>query len=68
VIDARTTRTAGYCVSQRLRKRVEEIFDWTKTTGGFRKTRFIGLARTRLAGLMVAASYNLLRIARLLPA
>jgi transposase len=68
VIDARTIRTAGYRISQRLRKRVEEIFGWAKTTGGFRKTRFIGLARTRLAGLMVAASYNLLRIARLLPA
>ena len=36
---------------------MEEIFGWTKTTGGFCKTRFIGLARTRLAGLMVAASY-----------
>src|SRR5271165_3048157 len=66
-LDTRTTRSAGYAVSQRLRKRVEEIFGWAKTIGGFRKTRFIGLARTRLAGLMVAATYNLMRVAKLLP-
>ena len=66
-IDGRTTRAAGYAISQRVRKRVEEIFGWTKTVAHFRKTRFVGLARNRLAGLMIAASYNLLRIARLLP-
>jgi hypothetical protein len=38
-IDARTTRAAGYKISQRIRKRVEEIFGWFKTVGNFRKTR-----------------------------
>ena len=33
---------AGYQVSQRRRKRVEEIFGWLKTVGGLRKTRFVG--------------------------
>jgi transposase len=66
-IDGRTTGAAGYAISQRVRKRVEEIFGWAKTVGNFRKSRFVGLAKTRLAGLMVAASYNLLRIAKLLP-
>src|SRR5215468_1211248 len=67
-IDARTTRHAGYAVSQRKRKRVEEIFGWMKTVGGFRRTRFKGLRRTQLAATIVAAAYNLLRICRLLPA
>jgi transposase len=65
-IDARTTRHPGYAVSQRLRKRVEEIFGWTKTTGNFRRTRYRGKARTQLAAYFVGAAYNLLRVAKLL--
>jgi hypothetical protein len=38
-IDGRTTRHAGYVVSARLRKRIEEVFGWTKAAAGFRKTR-----------------------------
>lgn len=64
-LDARTTRHAGYGVSQRQRKRIEEIFGWMKTVSGFRKTRFIGRAKTQLAAYMVGAAYNLLRLARL---
>ena len=64
-IDDRTTRHAGYLVSQRKRKLVEEIFGWMKTIGGFRRTRFKGLRRTRLAAMIVAATYNLLRVCRL---
>jgi transposase len=66
-IDARTTRHPGYSISQRVRKRVEEIFGWAKTVGNFRKTRFKGLARTQLAAYLVGAAYNLLRIAKLWP-
>lgn len=66
-IDGRTTRHPGYLVSQRKRKLVEEIFGWMKTFGGFRHTRFKGRRRTQLAGTLVAAAYNLLRICRLLP-
>ena len=44
-IDARTTRHPGYAVSGRVRKRIEEVFGWTKATAGFRKTRHRGLAR-----------------------
>jgi len=29
-IDGRTTRHAGYTVSQSIRKRVEEVFGWLK--------------------------------------
>ena len=64
-IDGRTTRHAGYAISQRIRKRVEEIFGWLKTIACFRKTRFKGKDRTQFAGYMVGAAYNLLRIAKL---
>lgn len=67
-IDRRTTRHAGYLVSQRVRKRVEEIFGWMKTIGGFRRTRFKGRARTQLAAHFVGAAYNLVRIAKLMAA
>jgi hypothetical protein len=67
-IDDRTTRHPGYLVSQRKRKRVEEIFGWMKTIGGFRRTRFKGLRQTQLAATIVAATYNLLRMCRLIPA
>ena len=64
-IDGRTTCWSGYDTSQRIRKRIEEIFGWMKTIGGLRRTRFRGLARTQLAGYLVACAYNLVRMARL---
>ena len=66
-IDGRTTSSPGYAISQQIRKRVEEIFGWMKTTGGFRRTRYRGLERARLAGYLVATAYNLVRLARLAP-
>ena len=65
-LDGRTTRHAGYAVSLRIRKRVEEVFGWMKTVGGFRRTRYRGVARTDLAGYLVATAYNLVRLAKLL--
>lgn len=67
-IDGRTTRHEGYATSQRLRKRVEEVFGWMKTVGGFRRTRYQGLDRTGLAGYLVATAYNLVRMAKLIVA
>ena len=64
-IDRRTTRHVGYAISQCIRKRIEEIFGWMKTVGGFRRTRYRGLERTQLAGYLVATAYNLVRMARL---
>ena len=64
-VDRRTTRHPGYAVSLRIRKRVEEIFGWMKTVGGFRRTRTRGLAKTQLAGYQVAAAYNLVRMSKL---
>ncbi len=64
-LDGRTLRSQGYRVSQRLRKRTEEIFGWMKVIGGFRKTRYRGEARTQVFAYWVGAAYNLLRISRL---
>jgi hypothetical protein len=66
-LDARTTRHEGFAISQRKRKRIEEIFGWMKTVGGLRKTRFVGIAKTQLTAHLVGAAYNLLRMARLQP-
>jgi transposase len=67
-IDGRTTRHPGYAISQRIRKRVEEIFGWAKTVACFRRTRFRGRARTQLAARLIAAAYNLIRMAKLIGA
>ena len=67
-VDTRTTRHAGYAISQRVRKRVEEIFGWMKTVGNFRKTRYVGMAVNQLTAYMLGAAYNLVRIGKLLEA
>ena len=64
-IDARTTRHAGYLISQRKRKRVEEIFGWMKTIGGMRKLRHRGLHLVGWMFTFAAAAYNLVRIRNL---
>lgn len=64
-LDGRTTRHESYAISQRKRKRIEEIFGWMKVVGGLRKSRFVGITKTQLAAYMVGAAYNLLRMARL---
>lgn len=64
-LDARTTTRSGYQKSQRIRKRIEEIFGWMKTVGGLRRSRYLGLDRTQAWGYFVAGTYNLLRMARL---
>jgi len=64
-IDGRTTQHEGYAVSQRKRKRVEEVFGWMKTVALQRKTRFRGLARVGYMFTFAAAAYNLVRMRNL---
>jgi transposase len=64
-IDGRTTRHAGYAVSQQRRKRVEEIFGWLKTVGLMRKTRHRGVRRVDWMFTFTLAAYNLVRIRNL---
>ena len=67
IVDKRTTRHAGYQFSQRVRKRIEEIFGWVKTVGGGRKLRYKGVERNQLWAELTAVAYNLVRMAKLAP-
>ena len=64
-IDGRTTQHEGYAVSQRKRKRVEEVFGWLKTVALQRKTRFRGPDRVGWMFTLAAAAYNLVRMRNL---
>jgi Transposase DDE domain. len=64
-LDGRTTQTSGYQKSERIRKRVEEIFGWMKTVGGLRRTRYRGISRTQAWAYFVGSAYNLLRMVKL---
>ncbi len=64
-IDGRTTRHGGYQASQRVRRRIEQVFGWLKSAAGLRKSRYRGRPRTDFYATLAATSYNLLRIARL---
>jgi transposase len=65
-IDGRTTRHPGYHVSQRRRKRIEEVFGWLKTSAGLAKTKFRGKRRVDASFTLALAAYNLVRLPRLL--
>jgi Transposase DDE domain len=67
-INGRTKRHAGYQVSQRKRKRIEEVFGWLKTVGMLRKTRHRGVLKVGWVFTFAAAAYNLVRMRSLLPA
>lgn len=64
-IDARTTRHAGYRVSQVMRRTIERSFGWLKQSGSWRRTRFKGTARVALDAVLAVVALDLLRIARL---
>lgn len=61
----RRKRNKGYQLSQRIRKRVEEIFGWAKTIGGARRARHVGRWKIGQQALLVGTAYNLLRLARM---
>jgi hypothetical protein len=67
-IDGRITRHAGYAVSQRKRKLVEEPFGWGKTVGPIRKTMLRGIRRVCAQFTLTMAAYNLAKLPRLLAA
>jgi hypothetical protein len=64
--NGRTARHAGYAVSQRIRKRIEEAFGWIKTIAGQEKTKFRGRERVGWAFTFAAAAYNLARLPKLM--
>jgi hypothetical protein len=64
-IDARTTRHAGYKISQRKRKRIEECFGWLKTIALLRKVRHRGVCKVDWIFTFACAAYNLARMRNL---
>lgn len=58
----RRTRTAGYQVSQKCRKKIEELFGWAKTIGGLARTRLIGHWKTNQQAHIAGAAFNLTRL------
>jgi transposase len=66
-IDARTTRHAGYEVSQKKRKRIEECFGWLKDIALLRKLKHRGLFKVSWVFTFAAAAYNLVRMRKLIP-
>jgi transposase len=65
-VDRRVTRHAGYAVSQRYRKRIEEVFGWIKRAAGLAKVKLRGRARVDTAFTLALAAYNLIRLPKLL--
>jgi transposase len=64
-IDGRTVRRAGYALSQRVRKRVEEAFGWIKTVAGGHKLRYVGRRRNQHWAELTGAAFNLMRMSNL---
>jgi len=67
-VDKRTTRHDGYKISQRVRKRIEEIFGWTKVQAGQAKTKFRGRRRVEASFTLAITACNLMRLPKLLGA
>jgi transposase len=65
-IGRRTTRHSGYDVSQRCRKRIEEVFGWIKSSAGLAKVKLRGRSRVDAAFTLALAAYNLIRLPKLL--
>ena len=65
-IDARTTRHAGYAISQVKRKLVEEALGWGKSIGGLQKLHQRGHAKVGWLFAFTNAAYNLVRMRTLI--
>jgi len=64
-IDGRTTRHAGYRLSQIARKRIDEANGWIKEVAGMAQTKLRGVKRVEWMFVFKAAAYNLIRVPRL---
>jgi len=65
-VDRRTTRHPGYAISQCIRKRIEEIFGWVKSTGGLDQLKVRGIEKAKTTFLLGLAAYDLIRLPKLL--
>jgi IS5 family transposase len=67
-VDGRTTRHVGYDISQRCRKRIEEVFGWIKSSAGLSKIKLRGRDRVDAAFTLALTAYNLIRLPKLMGA
>jgi len=67
-VDGRTTRHAGYAISQRARRKIEDVFGWPTTVAGLQKVQHRGTALVDGIVAFACAAYNLVRLRRLIPA
>ncbi len=65
-VPSEVAASVRYAISQRLRKRIEEGFGWTKTVGGLTQVKVRGLAKVRAAFVLAMAAYNIVRLPKLL--
>ena len=65
-VPSEVAASAGYAISQRLRKRIEEGFGWTKTVGGLAQVKVRGLDKVRAAFIFAMAAYNIVRLPKLM--
>jgi transposase len=65
-LDGRTTHHVGYDISQRCRKRIEEVFGWIKSSAGLAKVKLRGRERVDAAFTLALVAYNLIRLPKLL--
>jgi transposase len=61
-VPAETAASAGYAISQCIRKRIEEIFGWGKTIGGLGQVKMRGLAKVQAVFVFAMAAYNIVRL------
>jgi hypothetical protein len=61
-VDERTTRPAGYELSQRKRKRVEQSFGWMNMVGMLKKVKLRGTDKVGWLFTFTGAAYNLCRL------
>jgi len=65
-MDGRTLRHAGYQISQRIRKRIEEVFGWIKKPGGLAKAKVRGKPKVDAVFTFTVIAYNLIRLPKLM--
>jgi IS5 family transposase len=65
-MDGRTLRHVGYEISQRVRKRIEEVFGWVKKPGGLAKAKVRGRTKVDAVFTFTVIAYNLIRLPKLM--
>jgi len=61
-------QTDGYRLSQKCRKKIEEVFGWLKDVAGLDRSRVVGRWKLQQLFELGAAAYNLVRLRKLKPA